>query len=525
MNTFELIKASKDGLDVWQDLERYAREGWEAITDDDKVRLKWYGVFFRKHTPGQFMMRIRIPAGSASSAQLRALAAIAAEYGRGELDITTRQQIQIRWLRIESIPTIYERLAAVGLTAKQTGMDNVRNVMCCPLAGLTPHELFDAAPVARAYTQLFVGQRAFTNLPRKFNVAISGCLDNCLPLETQDIGLGPAIRDLDGAPVAGLNVRVGGKQGSGGYAAARPLNVFVRPGEAAELCAAMTLLFRDHGPRQTRSRARLAFLIEDWGLERFRAELERRWGRPLLAAGRDAASTRHSDHLGVTPQREPDTYSVGLAVPVGRLQAAQVAAAADLAERYGRGVARLTHDQNVILTDIAEAVLPALLAEPLLAELRPDPAPATRGTVSCTGLGLCDLALADTKVDALAVARRLDRALPNAREIAIHWSGCPASCGNHLLADIGLQGGKARVDDQVVEVYQVFVGGRSGVGARAGVSVLDKIPAKQVGDVIERLTRAHTQGHDLVAAAATLAAELGQAAPAAAADSADTSAA
>jgi ferredoxin-nitrite reductase len=510
MNKFEEIKAERDGLDVLPDIERYAREGWEAITDDDKARMKWYGLFFRKYTPGYFMLRIRIPNGIATAAQLRTIADLADEFGRGELDITTRQQVQVRWFRIEDVPTIFARLAAAGLEHRQTGMDNIRNVMGCPLAGLTTHELFDASPVVRDYTARFVGNKEFTNLPRKFNVAISGCLDNCLHLETQDIALGPALKRLDDRTVVGFNVRVGGKQGSGGFTAARSLDAFVTREQAAEVCAQITLLFRDHGPRESRSRARLAFLLDDWGVERFRAELEQRLGYPLERAGRDAQTVHHSDHLGVAPQRERGTYSVGLAVPVGRLSAAQLRGAAELSERYGRGGTRFTPGQNLILTDVADGGLSALLAEPLLRELRADPSPAVRGTVSCTGIGLCDLALADTKTHALAVARRLERALPMARPLAIHWSGCPAACGNHLLADIGLQGGKARVGDEVTEVYQVFVGGRSGTAARPATPVLDKVPAAQVGDVIEQLARAHAAGHDLVAAGQDLAAALGQ---------------
>jgi ferredoxin-nitrite reductase len=510
MNKVEEIKAERDGLDVLPDVERYAREGWEAITDDDKARLKWYGLFFRKYTPGYFMLRIRIPNGIATAPQLRAIADVADEFGRGELDVTTRQQVQVRWFRIESVPAIFARLADVGLDHRQTGMDNVRNVMGCAVAGLTTHELFDASPVVREYTARCVGNKEFTNLPRKFNVAITGCLDNCLHLETQDVALGPALKHTDDGTVAGFNVRVGGKQGSGGFTATRSLDAFVTREQAAEVCAQITLIFRDHGSREARSRARLAFLLDDWGVERFRNELEQRLGYPLERAGRDAQTAHHSDHVGVAPQRERGTYSVGLAVPVGRLSAAQLRGAATLSERYGGGEARFTPGQNLVLTDVADGGLPALLREPLLGELRADPSPAIRGTVSCTGIGLCDLALADTKTRALAVARRLERALPMARPMAINWSGCPAACGNHLLADVGLQGGKARVDGQVIEVYQVFVGGRSGIGARPATPVLDKVPAAQVGDVIEQLARAHAAGHDLVAAGQELAAALGQ---------------
>jgi ferredoxin-nitrite reductase len=511
MNKFEQIKAAKDGLDALEDIERYARLGWEAITDDDKVRMKWYGLFFRKHTPGYFMLRIRIPNGIATSNQLRTIADIANDFGRGELDLTTRQQIQVRWFRIEHVPEMFRRLAAAGLEVRQTGMDNIRNVMGCPLTGVTTHELFDAAPMVREYTARFVGSKAFSNLPRKFNVTIAACTDNCVPLETQDIALGPAVRHIDGVPVAGFNVLIGGKQGSGGYTPTQALDVFTRPEEAAEICATITEIFRDHGPRESRSRARMAFLVQDWGIGRIREEVERRLGRELEPAGRDARSAHHADHLGVSPQRERGVYSVGLAVPVGRLQAAHARAIADLADEYGRGEARLTPSQNVILTHVPDTRLTALLAEPLLSELRVDPAPAMRGTVSCIGIGLCDLAMTDTKGDAFRVARRLEATVPTGRSIAINWSGCPAACGSHHVADIGLQGGKARVGGQVAEVYQVFVGGKLGPGARGALPVLSAVPATQIDGVIERLVKAHAAGQDLVAVGREIAGERGEA--------------
>jgi ferredoxin-nitrite reductase len=417
--------------------------------------------------------------------------------------------VQIRWYRIESAPEMIARLAEVGIDTRQTGMDNIRNVMGCPLAGRTTHELFDASPIAREFTARFVGNRAFTNLPRKFNVAITGCLDNCVHLETQDIGMGPAVKLIEGQLVPGFNVLVGGKQGSGGFTPARPLNAFVRPEEASEVAAQIALIFSDHGPRETRARARLAFLLDEWGLDRFRAELETRLGYSLPAAGQDRRGTYHADHLGFAPQRKPGTYSVGLSVPMGRLTSAQILAAADLADRYANQELRLTGEQNVILPDVPDRYLPRLLNEPLLGELRPDPTPAVRGTVSCTGLGTCDLALAETKTISLEVARRVDRAVSLDRPVAINWSGCPAACANHQVADIGLQGNKARVNDDVIEVYDVFVGGATGVNAHAGTRVLEHVPAGSIGDVVEQLVRAHASGVDLVTAGTQLAAELG----------------
>ncbi len=518
-NKFEELKKAKHPLDVLPDLHRYAREGWEAITDDDKERLKWYGVFFRKRTPGHFMMRIRIPNGIATSAQVRELVHITRDYGREVIDLTTRQQVQLRWMCIEDIPAILDRLAAVGLTSMQTGMDNVRNVVGCPLAGLTLYELFDASPVVRAYTERILGDRVLSDLPRKFNVTITGCLENCTHAETQDIALTPATKLIAGTAQPGFNVRIGGKMGSGGMTVATPLNVFVTFEEAAELCTQITLLFAEHGPREARARARLAFLVEEWGIERIRAELERRMGQPLLSAGQDMRGRHQADHIGIVPQKDAGLYAVGLCVPVGRTSAAQLEELARLADQYGSGEVRFTVGQNVLLVNVPDHLLPALLDEPLLRELRPDPTPAMRGTVSCVGIDYCNLALAETKARALEVVRHLERAVLFAmaatgrhsarrsiRPLTMHWSGCPAGCGNHQAADIGLLGGRTRINGTVVETFDIFVEGRTGPNPRPGEKVLENIPADELPGIVEQLVHAHVRGQSLREAAADMAA-------------------
>jgi len=322
-----------------------------------------------------------------------------------------------------------------------------------------------------------------------------------VPLETQDIGLGPALKTIGGETVAGFNVLVGGKNGSGGFTPARPLDAFVRPEEATELCAQIALVFRDHGSRETRSRARLKFLIDEWGVARFRSKVESHLGRKLERAGFDARRHYQTDHLGVSPQRQHDAYSVGLAVPMGRLEAADLLHLAELAEGYGSGGVRLTPEQNVILTDVPATQLPRLLMEPLLENLRPDAAPAVRGTVSCTGLGTCDLALAETKELSLRVARQVDAAVGMGKPIALSWSGCPAGCANHHTATIGLQGDKARVNDEVIEVFDVYVNGQAGPHTYPGRKVLSAIPSDCIADVVEHLARAHAADEDLEVAA------------------------
>jgi ferredoxin-nitrite reductase len=488
-NKIEELKAARDGLDVGADIPRFAALGWEAIQEDDLDRLKWWGIFFRRHTPGYFMMRIRIPNGIATAAQVRALGQIARRFGRGVADITTRQQVQLRWIRINDVPDILNILGNVGLVSLQTGMDNIRNVVGCPVAGLTPGELFDASPTVRAFTDLFVGNKAYTNLPRKFNVTITGCRENCTHAETQDIAMVPATRVVDGETIEGFNVLVGGKVGSGGYRIASPLDAFVTPEQAPAVASTIVLLFRDYGFREARSKARLAFLIEAWGIEKFRRAVEERLGQRLARAGTDMRGTSENDHIGVHRQKQEGFHYVGLCVPVGRIAGEQLEEAARLADVYGAGEVRFTIGQNLILPHIPDEKLPSLLEEPLLRVLHHNPPHALRGLVSCTGMDYCNLALIETKQRALDLARALDQRLAMSSPYTIAWSGCPASCGLHPVADIGLLGKKAKIDGAVVDAVDIFVGGASGPRALRGINIMEDVPCEQLPQIVEMLVR------------------------------------
>ncbi|HEX2387131.1 MAG TPA: Rieske 2Fe-2S domain-containing protein, partial [Candidatus Binatia bacterium] len=467
----------------------YAREGWEAITDGDRERLKWAGVFFRRQTPGRFMMRLRIPNGITNAKQIRAIAEISEQFGKGFIDLTTRQQVQLRWFGIEDVPEIWRRLDGVGLVSLQTGMDNIRNVVGCPAAGLTPNELFDASGVAREFTEIFLGNKAYTNLPRKFNVTITGCKENCTHAESQDIALTPATKDIDGAPVRGFNVAVGGKMGSGGYRLASSLDLFVEPEAAAALLSHIVLIFRDHGLRESRTKARLAFLVEDWGSKKFRRELERRSDRPLHTAGEDARGLQRTDHVGIFRQKQRGLNYAGLAVPVGRVHTGQLAELARVAEIYGSGEIRITVGQNFILPNIPDAKIGKLTDEPLLKELRYDPSEIMRGLVSCTGIDYCHFALIETKGWALKTARALEAKLGKTQPLSMHWSGCPAGCGNHAAADIGLLGKNIRRNGEVAEAVDVFVGGATGGTPNPPIKIMEDVPCEDLPDVLGGLAR------------------------------------
>ncbi|MBL8792584.1 MAG: FAD-dependent oxidoreductase [Planctomycetia bacterium] len=495
-NKIEVMKEQKDGLDALPDLLRLAEHNrWEEMTENDKQRSKWFGLFYRVPTPGNFMLRLRMEAGQSSARQFRVIADLSDQYGKGFCDLTTRQQIQLRWFTLADLSDIWRRLAAVGLHSKQTGMDNVRGVCGCPLGGLTPHELLDASSVIREFNQLVLDNKEFSNLPRKFNVTITGCLENCCHTETQDVALVPAYRELEGQQVNGFNVLVGGKQGSGGYRPVSPLDVFVPPAEAARLCADITRIFRDYGSRISRTRARLAFLVEDRGVVWFRRELEQRWGQPLHRAGTDLRKKHHTDHLGIHPQRHsprdsgPALFHVGMLVPVGRLTTSQMRGVADIAERYGNGEIRVTVAQNLIVPNIPESRIGALSDEPLFQELPFDPSPIMRGLVSCTGNDYCHMALIDTKKYAIESARELEKRTTGRKlqPLTVHWSGCPAGCGMHQVATIGLQGCRSRINGQVVDAVHISVNGKSGPTPVVATDIMYDVPCERLADALEPL--------------------------------------
>jgi ferredoxin-nitrite reductase len=493
LNKIEKIKQEKDGLDIKKDLLRFAETGWEEISEDDIQRLKWYGLFLRNPTPGHFMLRVRIPNGQSFSYQIKVLAQIAEGFGNGVIDVTTRQQIQIRHLKIDNIPEVFELLEMSGLTSAQTGHDNVRNIMGCPVAGIHPRELLNASPEVLALTQHILENREFSNLPRKFNVAITGCPDNCVHAETQDLALVPARKEEKGETLLGYNVLAGGKLGSGGYRIASSLDVFVTPDEALEVCRAVILIFRDHGSRENRSQNRLAFLLDEWGVDRFRQELEKRLKRPLSLAAKELRNVESSEHIGIYRQKQPSMNYVGLKIPVGRIMGNKLEQLAELAERYGNGEIRISPAQTLIIPNVSDKNLGDLLEEPLLKELDYHPSSIMRGLVSCVGSDYCHLAAIETKSRALKVASKLKETLSETAPITMHWSGCPAGCGNHLVADIGLLGKRIKLKGEVVDAVDIFVGGRAGPDPKLAVKIMENVPCDTLPTVLEQVIPYHTR--------------------------------
>ncbi len=495
-NPIEEYKQTKHGnpLLIREDLSGLINDGWEALSPGDKELLKWIGVFFRKPTPGKFMMRIRMPNGFATSTQLAAIADLSKRLGNGAVDITTRQQIELRGYTLETVPEIFERLRGVDLRTLQTGQDNVRNINGCALAGLTPTELLDASPLVFALDRTIVGSDGnpeFANLPRKFNMTITGCAENCTHNESQDVALVPATKFIHGTLYSGFHLLVGGKMGSGGFTIASNLDWFVEPDQAHDVVIEIIKLFRDEGARGARTQCRLAFLLEEWGLDRFRQELVQRLEWQPAPAGKDARSDGHNDHFGVRRQKQPGLYSVGLRVSVGRISHESLAELGRLADVYGNGSIRLTTGQNAILVNIPEERLDALLGEPLLRELTPEPSRFFRGLVACTGTDYCNLAQIDTKARAVQISKALEERLgADGKPITIHWSGCPAGCGNHQAADIGLRGMKVNVENRSVDAVAIYVGGRTGPQARAGTQIMDIVPCDEaLPDVLANVVK------------------------------------
>lgn len=488
-NKFEKIKAEKDGLAVKHELDYFAQIGWEAMDATDRdYRLKWLGIFFRPVTPGKFMMRLRLPSGIITSQQMLVLAEIVQRHGEdGNADITTRQNLQLRGIRIEDIPNILRRLKDVEMTSVQSGMDNVRNITASPVAGLDANELIDVRELVQQVQDMITnngeGNPEFTNLPRKFNIAIEGGRDNSVHAEINDIAFVPAFK----ADQLGFNVVVGGFFSAKRCEAAVPLNAWVLPEAVVDLCRAILTVYRDHGLRANRQKARLMWLIDEWGMEKFRTKVEQELGYPLTpAAAKDEIDWEKRDHIGVYSQKQPGLNYVGLHVPVGRLYASDLFELARLAEVYGNGEIRLTVEQNLIIPNVPDSRLGALLSEPLLQKFTIEPTPLVRSLVSCTGAQFCNFALIETKNRALELARALDQEIELTRSVRIHWTGCPNSCGQPQVADIGLMGTKARKDGKAVDGVDLYMGGKVGKDAHLGTCVQKGIACDDLKSLLKQ---------------------------------------
>jgi len=513
-NKMEKMKLAKCGSTNFKEVHDFAaaiREGkttWEELDiDDADLRMKWSGLFHRrKRTPGRFMMRLKVPNGIVTSEHMRFFAKMIGRYPVevGVIDITTRQNIQLRGIELQDATDIIDGLQERGLSNVMTGLDNVRNLVGNPLAGIDPHEMIDTRPICKEIDNMItnegVGNPALTNLPRKFNIAVSGSRDDFAHTTINDIGLVPCPNKETGK--IGFNVIVGGYFSIKRAAESVPMGIWIEPEDAVAFCESMLYVFRDNGERGDRQKARLMWLIEKWGMDTFRDNIikdfeERNPDRkgkiidsqPEPWAGGEVWQKR--DLLGAHPQKQDGLSFVGVGIPVGRMLPDECNAIADIADKYSDGEIRLTVEQNLILPNVKNDMVDALLNEPLFNSGKffiprdSIDSPLTRGLVSCTGAQFCGLAMIETKNRAYELSKLLEKNLKLDKPVRIHWTGCPNSCGQAQIADIGLMGGPARVEKEVdgkikrvaVEGVNIFLGGRVGEDPFLGEVYKKGIPA------------------------------------------------
>jgi nitrite reductase (NADH) large subunit len=461
-------------------MERYFEEGdWESIPEDDRdVRLKWYGIFYRKATPGYFMIRIRIPNGRLTYEQAKVISHISEKFCRGEVEITSRQQIQIRWIELRNIPEILEALKAVGLSTLQTGMDNIRNVTGDPLTGLAEDSLIDTLSLTKDITSIFLGKKRYADLPRKFNVAVLGSKTDCINAMYNDICL--YLAEKDGK--VGFNLYLGGKIGSGGPVRAVDMDLFVEPHEVVDLCRAVFDIYIAFGNREDRSRNRLFFLLQEWGTDRFREEIERRVYRSLRTKGLDLVE-RSGEREGVVNLRN-GTFAVLGVIPAGKIRARDLRRAAELSRLYGSREIRLTVYQNLYIPNVPEENLKELLEDEFFSRYPTVDSPFMIHTIACAGSETCAFGVIPNKSDAVRVSRYLAERFELDTPLRIHWSACAKGCGQHGSGDLGFVGTKTKVKDKVVLAVDVFAGGSP---SSEGFRVVQGLPLDKVERAAEIL--------------------------------------
>ena len=500
----ERLKRELNPWEAFDEIRRFAREGHASIPPEWGTYFRWWGVYSQgdgvgavggrggegKSTP-YFMVRIRIPNGALAAHQVRAIADLAERHARGIADLTVRQNVQLHWVTIEDLPTVMETLWRTGITTLGACGDVTRNVTGCPVAGVDADELIDASPLVHAATRMLNGNPHFYNLPRKYKTTITGCRSWCVYPEINDLALTAVRHPVTGE--VGFSARIGGGLSTDPHLAVR-LDAFVRWREVLPVVRGVSELFRDSDVlRENREKARLKFLFLNggWTPARFQTELERRLGFALApAVAEDPPDDVYRDHVGIHRQRQDGRAYVGLPVLRGRLTPDQLRAIAGLAERFGSGEVRTTTMQNIIVLDVPRARAEALAAEAAAIGLSLDASPFRRGTVACTGSEFCKLALTETKGFARKLVSDLEARLPGFdRHVRIHVTGCPNSCGQHWIADIGIEGKKLKVDGALVDAYYFCVGGAVGLHATVARPVGYRVAAEEVPAAIERLLR------------------------------------
>lgn len=505
----ERFKREKNPWECLDEIRAFGRQGLDSVPEAwIKTYFRWWGMYTQGDGAGAlggtggegkavpyFMARIRLANGFVTSRQLRAIATLSENYARGSADITVRQNIQLHWLTIEDLPQVLETLFDVGLTSRSTCGDVTRNITGCPLAGLDAHELCDASPLVFAADKLLAGASEFYNLPRKYKVSISGCSDWCSYPEINDLAFTAVAREKGGNREVGFSIRVGGGLSTDPHLGVR-LNAFVRWEQVLPVTRAVSELFRDaHGLRESRERARLKFLFLEhgWTADSFLEEVERRAGFKLdPAVPEHVPADIYRDHVGVHAQKQPGLFYVGAAVLRGRITPQQLRMAAALAEGYGSGELRTTSTQNLVIVNVPAVRVGDVVRGLESAGLRVNASSFWRGAVACTGTEFCKLAITETKSFTRWLVEELEERLPAFdQQLKLNVTGCPNSCGQHRVADIGLEGKKIKVNGAIEDAYYFCLGGAVGQHAGFGRPVGYRCAASEVPEAIERLLRTY----------------------------------
>lgn len=477
VNKVEEYKKTKHPFDtkLLEKLYELAEEGdHQKLPEEDKdIGLKWYGIFYRKATPGYFMIRVRITHGRLTSEQAMVLAHLAKKFGRNHIDITSRQQIQLRWIELREIPKVISAIEKIGLTTLQTGMDNIRNVTGDPLSGLVEDSLIDTTVIAKRIVDLFLFKRQYADLPRKFNLALLGSKRDTINCKFNDLCFYLAQKD----GIIGFNVYAGGKVGSGGPQEGFDLNVFLRPYEAIDLSRAVFEVYSDLGNREDRSKNRLYYLVKELGVEGFRSELERRLMRNLQRKGLDLVEST-GERQGLIKQKN-GLYAVSIMVPAGMFTGEDLEDIALLAKKYGSGEIRLSVYQNLYIVNVPEENLSDLLSHSIFEKYPISTSPYFQGLMACQGSKYCSFGVIENKPDAIRLASYLSERLPIDKPVRMHWSGCAKGCGQHGAGDFGFVGTKVRVEGQVKLAVDVYVKEQK----------VDTVPLDELEGYMEELIR------------------------------------
>ena len=511
LNPNERMKKDSDGLEVRQRiLDIYSKTGFDGIDAGDlRGRMRWMGLYTQRAQgiPGgktavlepeeledsYFMMRVRIDGGQLTSQALRVIGGISTEFGRDVADVTDRQNVQYHWIRIEDVPEIWRRLESVGLSSTEACGDVPRVMLGCPLAGILEDEVVDATDVLAETVAKYVGSPEFSNLPRKWKTSMAGCVDHCTEPEIDDVSF---VGVVNAEGVAGYDLWVGGGLSTNPMFAQR-LGVFVRPDQVTDVWAAVTSVFRDYGYRRQRNRARIKFLMADWGPEKFRQVLQDEYLHAALPDGPAPEPPKHDqrDHVGVAKQKD-GANAVGFALRTGRISGSLLTRIADLADEYGAGRIRTTTQQKLVILDVPDEKVEDLVTALARHDLQVRPSAFRRGTMACTGLEFCKLAIVETKQHAQDLYAELEKRLPDFDvPIGINVNGCPNSCARFQTADIGLKGSMVRdASGEMVEGFQVHLGGHLGVEAAFGRKFRGhKVTKAETADYCERVLRGYLQ--------------------------------